>query len=164
MHQNAFNFVAKTVRSTTCPDGLVLEIGGRHINGSIRDLFTEPYIAIDIADGPGVDVVADGATYRPKTKAAVVVCCEVLEHTAKAAAICRNAHRMLKACGVFIVTAASDGRAPHSAVDGGACRRGEFYQNVSPASLRQWLAPFRQRTVTVNHDTHDVYAVAIKGR
>src|SRR5678809_1536471 len=65
------------------------------------------------------DVVASGESFQPPHPAAVVLCCETLEHAACAEAICRNAYRMLAPGGVFVVTAAGEGRDPHSAVDGG---------------------------------------------
>jgi SAM-dependent methyltransferase len=163
MHPQAFAFVEQAVKTTPMRDGLVVEIGGRNINGTIRALFKErPYVSLDITDGPGVDVVADGATYRPKKSPAVVVCCEVLEHTAAAEAICRNAHRILMPGGVFIVTAATEGRPEHSAVDGGPRRSDEFYRNVSFNALRAWLKPFKNAYLTANHVQADIYAVAVK--
>jgi hypothetical protein len=143
--------------------GLVVEIGGKDINGSVRPLFGEPYVAVDVRPGPGVDVVADGATYRPELSAAMVVCCEVLEHTPDGAAICANACAMLEPGGVFFLTAAGEGRAPHSAVDGGPLPEGEFYANVTRPMLEAWLAPFAAGTIAENQTTGDIYAIAVKG-
>lgn len=162
MHANAYAFVASALATTPHPAGPVVEIGGKNINGTIRDLFPEPYVAIDVVAGPGVDVVADGATYRPARRPAVVVCCEVLEHAAHADAICANAYRMLRPAGVFIVTTATTGRGPHSAVDGGRLRDGEFYRNVTETDARAWLARFSQLAMHFNRETADLYAVAVK--
>lgn len=142
--------------------GLVVEIGGKNINGSVRALFGEPYVAVDVRPGPGVDVVGDGATYRPESPASMVVCCEVLEHTPDGAAICANAFEMLESGGVYILTAAGEGRQPHSAVDGGPLPDGEFYANVTRAMLEAWLAPFAGGTIAENQTTGDIYAVAVK--
>lgn len=163
MHDAAYRWVAQAVAHHGRPEGLVVEIGGKDVNGSVRPLFGEPYIAVDVRPGPGVDVVADGATYQPPTQAALVVCCEVLEHTADGAAICRNAYDMLRPGGRFIVTAAGDGRIPHSAEDGGPLRDGEYYRNVSVDTLRGWLEPFAQTDVRTNAIAGDIYAVAEKG-
>lgn len=162
MHHNAYAFVAKAIEATQA-QGPVIDIGGRNINGSVRGLFGETsYISIDVLSGPGVDIIADGSTYRPLCKVNTVVCCEVLEHTFKAAKICRNAYRMLRAGGVFIVTTATEGRRPHSAIDGGSLRSGEFYRNISEGLLRRWLKPFARVEIAFNRETADIYAVAIK--
>ena len=164
MHDAARQWIAKALQALTVPDGPVVEIGARNINGTIRDLFTgRPYIGVDAMPGPDVDVVCNGAIYRPEEPAAVVVCMETLEHTDEASAICTNAHRILKPGGVFLVTAAGDGRAPHSAIDGQGIRAFEWYQNVSVTDLESWLADFEHATITRNPAACDVYASAIKG-
>lgn len=160
MHDAAFAFVQSV--ASRVPSGFVLEIGGRNINGSVRALFGPLYQSVDIEEGPGVDAVADGATFTPASRPTCVVCCEVLEHTPSAEAICRNAYRVLGEGGVFIVTAASEGRTPHSAADGGALRDGEYYANVPADRLRAWLAPFPEVTITENRVVGDIYAVAVK--
>lgn len=162
MHSAAFDFV-RAVATAETPRGPVLEIGARNINGTIRDLFpADNYVGLDVEGGPGVDVVADGATYQPAAAPACVVCCEVLEHAPNAEAICRHAHAILQPGGMFIVTAAGEGRAPHSAVDGGPVRQGEFYRNVWAHDLRRWLSDFVTVTITENPHAGDVYAVATK--
>lgn len=160
MHAEAFRFVQSVAEYR--PAGLVVEIGGRFINGSIRPLFAEPYLSTDVRGGPGVDVVADGATYVPPVPAACVVCCEVLEHTADAEAICRNAYRMLAPGGVFIMTAGGEGRAPHSAIDGLRLCDGEYYGNVTEGQLTTWLDDFADVRLVVNPVACDIYAVAWK--
>lgn len=164
MHGEAYEFILSTTGKNKMPEGLVVEIGSRNINGTIRGCFKEPYVATDVAPGPGVDVVADGATYEPPQPAAIVVCCEVLEHARNAPEICANAYRILAPGGVFLVTAAGTGRAPHSAVDGGRLNPGEFYRNVTETDLRAWLADFSECDVTVNPRANDIYAVAWKGK
>src|SRR5262245_62083953 len=127
MHLEAYAFVQGMAHER--PRGPVLEIGGRNINGTVRGLFVgDPYCAIDLTPGPGVDVVADGASFAPLAAPACIVCCEVLEHTGAAAAIVRNAHRILRPGGILLLTAAGPGREPHSAIDGGDLRPGEYYQ------------------------------------
>jgi Methyltransferase domain len=166
MHAAAFAFVASV--ATDRPSGLVVELGGFNINGSIRELFTEPYLSTDIRPGRGVDVVADASTYVPPEPPACVVCCEVLEHTADAEAICRNAYRMLQPGGMFIVTAAGEGRTPHSSTDrpvtmiNGVVILEEYYATVTEANLTRWLEDFASVQVTINSDAHDIYAVARK--
>jgi SAM-dependent methyltransferase len=145
MHAAAFAYVqAESAWLQTAER--VLEIGSRNINGTIRPLFPHAthYIGIDIAPGPDVDLVANGATYVPEADCDVVVCCEVLEHTPEAEAIVVNAVlRCLKPGGMCIITCAGPMRKPHSAVDGGAVRDGEYYRNVHPEDFQTWLRPFK---------------------
>ncbi len=163
MHRAAFEYVVRAVAEVSIPDGAVLEIGSRNVNGSIRRLFAgRRYIGSDIAPGDGVDVVASGAEVVVAEPVAVVVTTETLEHTVEAEAICRNAYRLLKPGGVFIVTCAGVERAPHSAVDGGPLRPGEFYANVTEDDLNAWLSDFATRSVEVDRTAGDSYATAVK--
>ena len=64
------------------PQAPVLEVGARDVNGSVRLLFPRPYVGLDLAAGPGVDVVADILKVGDRYNAtfSTVVCCETLEH------------------------------------------------------------------------------------
>lgn len=164
MHPAAYQYVADALAKLPSPPKRVVEIGGRNINGTVRDLFAAAdYTATDIADGPGVDVVADGATYQPDTAPDCVVCCEVIEHAKNWRDIIANARRILAPGGVLIVTAAGEGRAPHSALDGAGLRPGEYYANISERDLFEALskAGFADAEVTVNEREHDIYATAV---
>jgi hypothetical protein len=163
MHRQAFDFIAARARELGRV-GFVLEIGARNINGTVRNLFdAERYVGIDVSPGPGVDVVASGADYVPDAQPDVIVCCEVLEHTEEAAAICRRSIDNLAPGGVLLLTMAGTGRAPHSAIDGCDLREDEFYRNVSAADLQEWLAD-ADCTLTVgeNPAAGDTYALAQK--
>jgi hypothetical protein len=165
MHTEAFDFFVATFRRLPRRQSVV-EIGAKNINGTLRDVFTRyatRYVGVDVVPGPDVDVVCDGATFRPDEQPDTVVCAEVLEHADQAEAICRNAYRMLVPEGVFVLSAAADPRAPHSAVDGGPIRDGEFYRNVDPHQLSAvWLKPFMRKEILVDSSHGDVYAVAWK--
>jgi hypothetical protein len=163
MHAGAYHFVEYMARCLPTRR-TVVELGGRDVNGSVRPLFRGcEYVTVDTAPGPGVHFVGDAATWAPEPSRRfdTVVCTEVLEHTPVAERICVNAHALLESGGVFIVTAASIGRAPHSAVDGGALRDGEFYRNVSPFLLRKWMQPFHFVLVDTGNAT-DVYGLGVK--
>jgi SAM-dependent methyltransferase len=143
----------------------VLEIGSRDVNGSVRPLFPgRRYIGSDIEPGDGVEIVASGAAVTLPEPAAVIVTTETLEHTPDGEAICRNAYRLLQHGGVFIVTCAGIGRIPHSAVDGGPLRAGEFYANVSEADLWAWLSDFAEVSIEENPEAGDIYATAVKAQ
>lgn len=164
MHPEARAFVSK-VTSELPLRRRVVEIGGRNINGGVREFFpAAEYINTDIEEGKGVDVVADGAEYEPPWEPDTVVCCEVLEHAEQAEAIIANAHRMLRPGGLLILTAAAPPREVHSGWDGGPhLFKDEFYRNVEPDELARWLSIFGAR-VKVEYDSEhgDIYAVAVK--
>lgn len=141
MHPEAYHFVATVARDHhACAP--VYEIGSRNINGTIRGVFhgLGAYLGVDVAPGPGVDLVVDAATFTPPSPPATVICCEVLEHTAAAQTIVTQAARVLAPGGLLIITTAGDGRAPHSAIDGGVLRDGEYYQNLTIREITQWAA------------------------
>jgi len=164
MHEQAYQWVA---RHATADPVAVLDIGGRNINGSVRDLFpgAAPYVALDIRPGDGVDIVADAATWTPDREYDVVVCTEVFEHTADWPQICATAHKALRPGGQLILTMAGPGRPPHSAVDGGwTLHEGEYYGNVAPTELQAVLEGCGFADVVVDYQTSpaDTRAVAIK--
>jgi SAM-dependent methyltransferase len=141
---------------------VVVDVGGRNINGTVRDLFPDSdYTAIDILDGPGVDVVSDFLDFTPKRKADTVVCCEVAEHTPDWRKHLAHAADILKVGGRLIFTAAGPTRAPHSAFDGAELRDGEHYENIDPAALKRQLRK-HFADVVVDELGDDVRAVATK--
>jgi SAM-dependent methyltransferase len=120
----------------------VLDLGGRDINGTTRGLFPAAgvYQVVDILPGPGVDVVADAATWTPDGAYDVVVSTETFEHTAVWPDICQTVFKALRPGGLFIATMAGPGRPAPSAIDGGwSLHPGEHYQNVDPADLARVL-------------------------
>lgn len=164
MHTAAFRAVEERLCGVVPPQ-MVVEFGSRNVNGSVRPLFPGAlYVGVDVAPGSCVDVVADAASYEPVVKPSCVVCCEVLEHAENAKQIVTNAVNILEPGGIIIVTCASDGRAPHSAVDGGPLREGEYYRNVPPDELLRWLeeAGAERVQVTYNEACGDAYAVGFK--
>jgi SAM-dependent methyltransferase len=165
MHPEARAFVAGVAPRAGAR--WVVELGARDFNGSVRDLFPSArgYTGVDLVAGPGVDVVADAADWRPEQPPDLVVCCEVLEHTPRPEAVVRNAAAMLAPGGRLVVTAAAPPRAPHSAADGGPLRPGEHYRNVDRDELGAWLrgAGFVCEALEDHPDRGDVYALARKG-
>jgi hypothetical protein len=166
MHVQAYAFAARVVAALPDLDH-VLEVGSRDVNGSIRELLpwrASSYIGVDIAPGPCVDVVADGATFVPSEAPDLVVCMETLEHAEQAAAIVRNAAAMLlrKPGGRLLVTCATEPRAPHSGVDGGPLQAGEFYRNVQPDELVEWATDAGLHVLEreVHLERGDLYLVA----
>lgn len=163
MHADVHIFVTNALRALP-PRERVLEIGSRNINGSVRGLLPGArwYCGIDLQPGADVDVVADGATFRTQEPPDTVICCEVLEHAANAEAIVANICEQLAPGGVAILTMATHGRAPHSAVNGGALQDGEFYRNVGYDELLGWCQSFSRVELSHHPERGDLYAVAVK--
>lgn len=160
MHPQVLRFVAKVLRRLP-PRGKVVEIGALDVNGSVRTLFDgAAYVGLDRRAGRGVDLVADGATWRPPAPVDTVVCCEVLEHAADPAAIVANARAMLEPGGVLILTCATEGRAPHGCLGGPV--GWEHYRNVSLEDVQSWLMPWGYREVEYHPERGDLYAWAVK--
>jgi SAM-dependent methyltransferase len=144
----------------------VLALGDRDINGTCRPLFPNAtYTGLDIAPGPGVDIVADVTTWDPDGRRwDLVLATELFEHLPDWPAACRVAHKALWPGGRFVVTTAAPGRPPHSGIDGGPLRFGEYYSNIEPADLERELKAvgFTEVEVDVQPSPADVRAVAAK--
>lgn len=139
MHQQVADWVAAEAVLDTgrCPSPSVLEIGSLDINGSVRAAFPHAasYHGVDLVAGPGVDEVADAADWRPPRAYDVVVCAEVLEHAPRWEAVLRTCWDALAPGGLLLMTCATEGRAPHSAIDGLEVRPDEHYGNVPPGDV-----------------------------
>lgn len=159
MHPEAYEWVRRWV-----PGGpvVVLDIGGRDVNGSPRDLFDlGDYEVVDLMPGPNVDWVGDFLHYAPDLLFDVACHLEVAEHTPDWRTHMRHAHDCLALGGSLIFTAAGPNRAPHSAVDGGPVRDGEHYENVDPGDLEEALLDlFTWVQIDTTEDGADVRAVA----
>lgn len=158
MHPQAHVFAAGVLAGRRF--GRVVEVGGRNINGGVRDLVDAgEYVSLDLEPGPGVDVVADCRVWKPDEPADLVVCCEVLEHADDPAGVVAACLSYLAPGGLLVVTCAGPGRAAHSGHDGGPLRPGEYYGNVDPDDLAAWLAPLTGVAVEYAAGPCDVYAV-----
>lgn len=141
-----------------------LDLGGADINGTARSLL--PYArwtGLDIAPGPGVDIVTDATTWEPDRSFDVVVCTELLEHVPQWGQCIATAWKALRAGGTLILTCASTGRRPHGARGDMDPAPGEWYGNVPIDELRAVIAClFRGYEVVFNPDPGDCYAWARK--
>ena len=146
--------------------GRGLDIGGRDVNGTPRALWSGvTWTVLDIAPGPGVDVVADAATWAPDRQYDLVLSTEVFEHAADWPAIVATAYRACRPGGLLVLTMAGPGRPVHSGLDGGpVLHRGEHYGNVSAADLRTVLVATGWVGVVVDEQLRpsDVRAVAYR--
>lgn len=163
MHPQAYDWVAAHVPPEP---RIVLDIGGRDINGSVKPLFPgAKFVCLDIAPGTGVDIVANAAEWTPDQQYDVITCAEVFEHTDDWRGIVETAYEALEPGGTFIATMAGPGRPPHSAIDGGwYLYPGEHYGNIEPEELKDSLvaAGFVNVTVDQQFGPCDTRAVATK--
>ena len=159
MHDAAFDWIRQHAVQSPCT---VLDVGGRDVNGSPRDLFPRAeWVRLDCEPGDGVDIVADASGWTPDRLYDVVVCAEVFEHTPAWPEILATAYNALGDGGLLIATMAGPGRQPHSAVDGGpALRPGEWYANVNPHTLRIKLEQAGFADLVVEQFGEDVRATA----
>lgn len=151
---------ARDALAATLPGGLIVDVGARDVNGSLRASVPADcrYIGIDLRQGPNVDVRATGAAL-PVHWPSVIVACSVFEHTPDGEAICREAGRALAPGGRFIVTTVDARWPPHSAIDGRELQPGEYYVPVTAAQLAAWCSDFPRFTLTVT-ERGDLLAVA----
>lgn len=164
MHPEAYTWIAKYA---TDDQVRVLDIGGRYVTHDPRELFPNAtdYTVLDSIHDEGVDIVANAATWSPQGQWDIVIAAEVFEHTEEWREICGTAWKALRPGGQFIVTTAAPSRPPHSATDGQAIRKGEWYGNIDPEELRSVLehAKFIGILIDEHPTTADVRAVAMKG-
>ena len=160
MHDAALQFIRQEAARLP-PEVRVFEMGSRNINGSARSAFprASAYLGIDLAPGPDVDAIGNALDYDPPFVPEVIVCCEVLEHSSDAALLCHRAFAILSQGGTFLATMAGPTRAPHSGVDGGPLRPGEFYRNCLPDLVAEWCAEFMEIVVSTSAARDDVYVV-----
>ena len=146
-HAEQLQFV-RSVRSAF-PDFFakrrVLEVGSGEIGPSVRQYFEGcDYIGIDVAEGPGVDLVCSGQDLAEPTRSFdVVLSCECFEHDPFWAETFANMIRMLKPGGLCVISCALTGRSEHGtrradphASFASANVYPRYYKNLSPADLR----------------------------
>jgi len=83
VHESVYLWGTGVVDRYDLADQSVIEIGAANQNGSLRPLFTGPFLATDIVDGPGVEVYPRDIEAGPvefMVRPAVILCTEVLEH------------------------------------------------------------------------------------
>jgi SAM-dependent methyltransferase len=160
MHSEARGYVGDVVRGRRFD--AVVEVGGRWINGGVRDLIDcTTYTSLDLHPGGDVDVVIDVRDWRPPAKVDLVICCEVIEHADDAEGVVAACLRLLAPGGRFVMTCAGPGRDPHSALDGGPVRLGEHYANIEPAEMKDWLNQLDEVQVLHYPTRGDLYATGV---
>lgn len=83
-------------------EGPVLEVGSKEYGSTstFREFYAgNEYVGVDMAEGPGVDVVVDlttGFAPLPESHFALAICCSVLEHVRKPWLFAANLTRVLR--------------------------------------------------------------------
>jgi SAM-dependent methyltransferase len=163
VHPEAWQYLTGALAEFRDQEITVLDLGGRDANGWHRvcELFPRAeYVTLDIEPGPGVDIVADAASWIPDREFDVVVCTEVFEHTPHWMHICTTACDALREGGTFVCTAATNPRAPHCALDGWELREGEYYDNIDPDELEDVLCARFRYVDVATYPRGDIYAKA----
>lgn len=151
-----------------------LEIGSLDINGSIRGFFDNGhYIGLDVAIGPGVDVVCQGQDYAEADDSFdTVISCEVMEHNPFWKETLSNMIRVCRPGGLVLMTCANTGRKEHGTTRTTASNSPlsvslgwEYYRNLTASDflsaipLSQKLTAFKFFT---NWATSDIYLIGFK--
>ena len=139
MHDQALAFYAEHL--SELDPKTVVEFGSCDMNGTVRSVYPQAasWLGIDVQPGRGVDLIADAATWETDDRYDIVICAEAFEHTPDWRDIIDTAHTVLVPGGLFLASCATGTRPPHSAIDGGHLRAGEFYENVDPGLMRMAL-------------------------
>jgi SAM-dependent methyltransferase len=114
----------------------IIELGSQNVNGSYRTLFPEGvnYTGLDMAEGPGVDIVLEDPYKLPQESESVdlVISGQMLEHCPYFWEVFKEIERVLKKGGRAFIIAPSSGKIHRYPVD---CYR--FYPDSFEA-LAQW--------------------------
>ena len=114
MHESVLAWVATQVRRHRLSSHRTLEVGSLDVNGSVRSLFSERYVGIDMRPGPGVDVIgtADALPFDDDAFE-VVVSTETLEHDRAFWLTMAEIRRVLQPGGHLILTTRGNGFGEH---------------------------------------------------
>lgn len=151
-----------------------LEVGSLDINGSVRDFFEGgSYIGLDVASGPGVDVVCPGQEYgAPDNSFDTVLSCEAMEHNPYWKETLANMIRVCRPGGLIIMTCATTGRPEHGTTRTSPAESPltvglgwDYYKNLTArdvtraVSMRELLDPF---AIFPFLYSYDLYLVGFK--
>lgn len=174
-HKEQLQFVAsiKEKYPLKFRNAKVLEVGSLDINGSVRQFFTScTYIGIDVGEGAGVDVVAEGQDYTGKTNSFdTIISCECFEHNPHWIETFNNMIRMTKKGGLIVMTCATTGRKEHGTTRTSAAdspltigKGWDYYKNLTEEDFRNAIdfTKFATFEFSTNPKSKDLYFFGIK--
>lgn len=165
-HPQQQRFVARAAALLPV-EGPLLEIGSLDVNGSVRRHFPRacPYVGIDLAPGPGVDVVASGHDFGRDASFATVITTECLEHDRGWRTTLANIERVLRPGGALVLTCATTGRHEHGTTRTSppmSPSTNDHYRNLTAADVVGALPGLRVDLVATCWSSFDLYVVARK--
>jgi SAM-dependent methyltransferase len=152
----------------------VLEVGSWIVNETVRVHFQAcDYVGVDVAEGPGVDLVGSGHDINLPTGAFdIVISCECFEHNPHWLETFLNMARMLRPGGLFVFTCASTGRGEHGTnrtTAGGSltslCLGSDYYRNLARRDFQRSVPlkdHFADHLLMINRYSKDLYFAGIK--
>ncbi len=115
-HESCLRFGQENLTEAEIRGKRVIEIGSSDVNGSLRAFIESmgpaAYVGVDIAEGPGVDMVCTAEEVRDRFGDAsfdVVVSTEVLEHVRDWRKVVSNIKNICRPNGVILLTTRSRG-------------------------------------------------------
>ena len=143
----------------------VIEIGSLDINGSVRDFYnTTTYVGVDLEEGKGVDLVAEGQNLDFSDNSFdVAVSAECFEHNPYWLETFVNMHRMASEFVIF--TCASDGRPEHGTTrttpdNSPFTLKWDYYKNLNASDFYNSLdlnSMFDEHEFSYNANSCDLY-------
>ena len=149
----------------------ILEIGSYDVNGSIRKFFPESsYCGVDLTDGPGVDIIADGhLVAHDNNFYDITLSCECFEHNPFWLETFFNMLRMTKKGGFVVFTCATIGRREHGTrrtaareSPGTQSVGWDYYRNLTTKDFKkniEFNKYFSSYIFLVNKKSRDLYFV-----
>jgi SAM-dependent methyltransferase len=175
-HPEQLEFVGmvKTAFPTFFKGARTLEIGSLDINGTIRQFFVDcPYIGLDVAAGPGVDVVCQGQSYDAQDGSFdTVISCEAMEHNPYWQQTLANMIRVCRPGGLIIMTCATVGRKEHGTTRTSPSNSPlsvglgwEYYKNLTARDIKGALTldnDLSPHAFFTNWTSRDLYLIGFK--
>ena len=116
MHDSVMSFGRAVLTAKEVRGKQVIEVGSMNFNGSLRthieSLGPSSYVGVDFIAGNGVDVVCDAGDLKTrfgKDSFDVVISTEMLEHAEDWRGAVQSMKRVLRAGGIFLLTARGPG-------------------------------------------------------
>jgi SAM-dependent methyltransferase len=172
LEQRDFVKKIKSIYFTYFNNTRVIEMGSLDINGTVRDFFDAPelYIGIDLAEGPGVDIVAEAQDYRGELGTFdVAISAECFEHNPYWKETFINMYNHVHPGGLIIFTCAGEGRPEHGTTrttpeNSPFTLEWDYYRNLSESDFDEVIKElkFKSYKFEYNLKAQDLYFHGIK--